>query len=571
MIDPADEPSAPLERATPLPASAVGAILAFVRVAELYDPAVAHRSALRALVADRLVTSISGSEPLTSHRSVVVATAAIRDLDGTVNRLANAPSSPDPTRESLLSLALIEHIPGLDAVDAALKLCTERFDGSGTPHGLAGSQIPLATRVCSIADQLVGNPTAGFIPPWDDARMRLETDPGLLDPELITALNTVEFDDINAPLIASVTIQNLFDSIVEPTVDSTPSNESDLPRRAIRDAVSNAANPAEVIELLAHRARQSIDAAEVVVLTSTTTQLNETPLARVYDGPQPPLSLDRFNDIFEFSTQAELRAGIALERSLAGPDGRPSCSTTSTHPTAIDEIITPIMVNDDAWGIVAATRTHDSPSFSSEDRNELQLVATEIADIVAATTHWADMEKMALGDQLTGIGNRHRLYRVLDDVFERPPATRLDTALIMCDVDGLKIINDTLGHHEGDRLLIDAAAALTGAVRNPETTTVCRIGGDEFCMVIDGGALLTAHEIAKNIERLFERSAGSGPARSISCGIAFADQTVNSRSELLRNADENQYQTKRARKQSQRDQLLAIEQGQPHDRRALRD
>lgn len=93
-------------------------------------------------------------------------------------------------------------------------------------------------------------------------------------------------------------------------------------------------------------------------------------------------------------------------------------------------------------------------------------------------------------------------------------------------------------------------------------------------MVINGGALLTAHDISDTIERLFERSAGSGPARSISCGIAFADDTVDSRSELLRAADENQYQTKRARKNGKSLKMLALPPGseiEPGDRRAIRD
>lgn len=577
MMETTDDHPGPLERATPLPPAAVGAIIAFVRVAELYDPAVAHRSALRALVADRLVATLADKQldigndatPLSSHRSVVVAAAAIRDLDATVNR-------PGNTAQSLLSSSLIDRIPGLDAVDTALKLRHERFDGAGQPNGLAGTQIPLASRICAVADQLVGNPTAGFVPPWKDAIERVaNADPGMLDPTLISALKNVQLDDIAPPLTASVTIQDVFDAIADsgaaqergaPQDHDAPADEIVFSTQAIRDAVSNAAKPEEIIGLLAHRAQRLVDATEVVVLTSTTTQLSEAPIARVHSGEQPVLSLDRLDDIFEFSTQAELRAGITLERSLSAANKPSNCA-----PSSIDEIITPIMVSSQAWGLLVATRTPGSPSFSPEDRKMLATIATEIADIVAATAHWADMEKMALGDQLTGIGNRHRLYRVLDSVFGRPPTTRADTALIMCDVDGLKVVNDSLGHHEGDRLLIDAAAALTGAVRNPETTTVCRIGGDEFCMVIDGGALLTAHEIAQTIERLFERSAGSGPPRSISCGIAFADASVNSRSELLRTADENQYQTKRARKESQRKELLANGRPQPQDRRALRD
>ena len=143
----------------------------------------------------------------------------------------------------------------------------------------------------------------------------------------------------------------------------------------------------------------------------------------------------------------------------------------------------------------------------------------------------------------------------------------------MCDVDGLKVVNDSLGHQEGDRLLMDAAGALRGAVRDPHRTTVCRIGGDEFCMVIDGGALLTAHEISDTIERLFARSGGAGKTRSISCGIAFGTEEITSRSALLRAADQNQYETKRTRKASRGEQVETAGGGDRPvtDRRAIRD
>ena len=200
----------------------------------------------------------------------------------------------------------------------------------------------------------------------------------------------------------------------------------------------------------------------------------------------------------------------------------------------------------------------------------LRHIALQISQALADTVRWVEIERMALRDQLTGLGNRHVLYSVLDEIFEREPVDRQDSAVIMCDVDGLKAVNDTEGHEAGDRMLIDAAHALEGAVRDPERTTICRIGGDEFCMVIDGGALLTAHEISDTIERLFERSGGHGPQRSISCGIAFASSEIETRSQLLRAADENQYQTKRARKAARGEPLPAERRGRG-DRRAIRD
>ena len=92
-------------------------------------------------------------------------------------------------------------------------------------------------------------------------------------------------------------------------------------------------------------------------------------------------------------------------------------------------------------------------------------------------------------------------------------------------------------------------------------------------MVIDGGGLLTAYEISDTIERLFARSGGSDQVRSISCGIAFANEDITSRSALLRAADENQYETKRSRRQTRATQVDEAEgiERQAVDRRAIRD
>jgi len=74
---------------------------------------------------------------------------------------------------------------------------------------------------------------------------------------------------------------------------------------------------------------------------------------------------------------------------------------------------------------------------------------------------------------------------------------------------------------------------------------VCRIGGDEFCVILDGGGMLSAEPVMTRAVRLF---AESGAGRSLSCGIAFATPDISSPVDLLRVADEAQYEAKRRRK-----------------------
>ncbi len=555
--------------------TAIGAVVALVRVAELYDSAVAHRSALRAVVAERLYLEYTnahdrrGSNKLFDP-AVAVACAALADCDLVVSRPNDPEACNDPDRTTLAA-SLTGGIVGLEEVSFALEHQCEHWDGGGTPGERAGVKIPLAARIAAVADALVGNPTAGFIPSWHHARRRVQRQSGnRLDPSLCESLARLDLGDVEAAKEPSLAIAELL-HIDRNTAAQQVQAELERPvgttdsATTIRNAVAVAGRKPDLMTMFAATALETVQAAEVLVLRSSATQLEPMPIAHADDGGDhlPPRA--RLNFLFEFSTQAELRAGETVTRDTSGAADK------------IDEIAAPIIVDGNPWGALVATRRHACEGFSSDDVSQLQHVATEMADAVTSSSHWAEMERMALRDQLTGLGNRHELYRVLDAIFERPPGERVDSALIMCDVDGLKVINDTLGHQTGDRLLVDAAAALKGAARDPKHTTICRIGGDEFCMVIERGALLTAHEISDTIERLFARSAGSGPARSISCGIAFPDETVNSRSALLRAADENQYETKRARKAKQADHiegLLAIGPGsksETGDRRALRD
>ena len=101
------------------------------------------------------------------------------------------------------------------------------------------------------------------------------------------------------------------------------------------------------------------------------------------------------------------------------------------------------------------------------------------------------------------------------------------------------------GHAAGDSLLVDAARSLADAAATVENSVVCRIGGDEFCIILDGGGMLSAHPVSELASRNFSES---GPQRSLSCGVALATSDIPTPGELLRAADEAQYEEKRRRK-----------------------
>ncbi len=547
-VDDAPTPPAP----SALSEAGRGAVAALVRVVELRDEAAAHRAALRAVIADRLARHID-LDP--ARRAVAVAAAALADVDLSLSKHPPDEPARHPDR-AVLAASLSDRVPGLAAVAATLTHQLECWDGSGTPDGIGGADIPVTSQIVAVADHVVGNPAPGHLPSWEPATRRAELRAGsILDPTLVAGLRRLRLDEIEMPIVPSETVSELL-------TEATPlGDRADSAATDIATAVTAASRVEDLLALFATIAVRAVDATDVAFLALTPTSTADDPLARADDGSEPRLDDRRLVELAEFATLAELRAGVPLLRAGADP------ATDALRQLDIgSEVAVPIMLNGEAWGVVTAARRSGRPDLDLHDLSVLRHLATQAAIALSNTVRWVEIERMALRDNLTGLANRHVLNTVLDEIYERDPADRQDCAVIMCDVDGLKAVNDNDGHEAGDKLLIDATAALQGAVRDPARTTICRIGGDEFCMVIDGGALLTAHDIAATVERLFERS-GDGD-RSISCGVAFADQDTPTRSDLLRAADMNQYETKRARKLARGEPIPTHRGG---DRRALRD
>lgn len=116
------------------------------------------------------------------------------------------------------------------------------------------------------------------------------------------------------------------------------------------------------------------------------------------------------------------------------------------------------------------------------------------------------LDAAASTDPLTGLPNRRHLDRI------KPKPSTNGTAgwIAYIDVDGFKAVNDELGHAAGDRVLVGVAVALTGAVRSGDV--VCRVGGDEFVVVLAPCHPDSAATVADRMCEAVPASFGHGPA-----------------------------------------------------------
>lgn len=144
-------------------------------------------------------------------------------------------------------------------------------------------------------------------------------------------------------------------------------------------------------------------------------------------------------------------------------------------------------------------------------------------------------------DPLTDLLNRRHFERTLDAYKQG------DTpfALIIVDIDNFKTINDTFGHSTGDALIKRVASTLDGAFRNVDH--VCRIGGDEFAVIVTGVVKKHGAAILEKINWINEElsvPADGVPAASLSVGVAFADGKQEAE-RIFEKADQALYQVKK--------------------------
>ena len=149
-------------------------------------------------------------------------------------------------------------------------------------------------------------------------------------------------------------------------------------------------------------------------------------------------------------------------------------------------------------------------------------------------------------DPLTGLFNRGQLYRTLEQEVRRTARSERGFSVLMVDVDGLKGVNDSLGHQRGDEVLRALGRSIRLSIRTVDTAY--RYGGDEFLVLLPetdyAGAFVVAEKIRSEAEEMGYRLETEGAPTSVSIGLVSHPEDGGSADELVRAADLAMYNAK---------------------------
>jgi diguanylate cyclase (GGDEF)-like protein len=157
----------------------------------------------------------------------------------------------------------------------------------------------------------------------------------------------------------------------------------------------------------------------------------------------------------------------------------------------------------------------------------------------------SEMLQLSVTDPLTGLFNRAQIYTQLDQEIRRTRRSERGFCLLMVDLDGLKQVNDSFGHHRGDEVLVSLGLVIRRSIRAVDTAY--RYGGDEFVVLLPETDIVGAYVVAEKIRTGTEDLAGAhgeGAQTSVSIGLVSHPEDGSTVDELMIAADRAMYAAK---------------------------
>jgi diguanylate cyclase (GGDEF)-like protein len=189
-------------------------------------------------------------------------------------------------------------------------------------------------------------------------------------------------------------------------------------------------------------------------------------------------------------------------------------------------------------------------SLRGRDLDALSRIAADAAAAIVRIEGVEQLARLSLADPLTGLGNRRAFDDALREELARTTRSGTPLGLVMLDVDHFKDFNDQHGHQAGDEALVVVAEALRGAARTEDRA--CRIGGEEFALLLPGAGEGAAAAVAERVRAAVAADTRPAARLTVSLGVAAAGPGSTAGG-LVQQADLRLY----AAKEGGRDRVVA--------------
>jgi diguanylate cyclase (GGDEF)-like protein/putative nucleotidyltransferase with HDIG domain len=453
----------------------------------------------------------------------------------------------------------------------------ERWDGSGYPYGLKGKDIPIGARILSAVDcldALASDRQYRRALPLDEAMAKVASEAGTsFDPQVIDVLvrRYQELEDraqrtplSKRNLSARIHIANGAAPPVgfELSTLPAPQKEEEQQRDPLPflDSIAAARQEVQALFELTQDIGNSLSLSETLSVLAVR-------LKRIVPHDSIAIYVTRDGRLFpEYVGGDDFRLFSSLNMPLG--EGLSGWVTENNKPIVNgNPSVEPSYLNDPSKfsilrsalsvplnginGVVGALTLYraEKDAFSQDNLRVLLALSSKVSLAIENALKYRQAESCATTDYLTGLPNARSLFLHLDAELSRSKRAENPLAVLVCDLDGFKQINDRFGHLEGNRLLQMVANAFKEHCR--EYDYVARMGGDEFVLVIPG---LSGEKLQERIAQLENavRVAGKGvcgdPIVSLSVGAAVFPDDSSDAEGLLCEADHRMYAAKSGHK-----------------------